>query len=150
MDEKAVKIALGSDHAGFRLKESVKEMLEQKGHTIKDYGTHSEQSTDYPDYVHPLADAVEAGLHQLGIVICGSANGVSMTANKHQGIRSAICWTEEIALLARQHNNANVLALPARFIDNDLALKITEVFISTPFEGGRHSQRVDKISCPGK
>ncbi len=147
MEKKGEPIALGSDHAGYQLKESVKQMLVQKGYSVKDYGTFSEESTDYPDYVHPLAEAIEQGVHQQGIVICGSGNGVNMTANKHQGIRSALCWNEEIARLARLHNDANILALPARFLPDDDALKIAATFLNTPFEGGRHSRRVEKISC---
>ncbi|MFO7977698.1 MAG: ribose 5-phosphate isomerase B [Bacteroidales bacterium] len=147
MEKKGEQIALGSDHAGYQLKESIKQMLLQKGYTVKDYGTFSEESTDYPDYVHPLAEAIEQGVHQQGIIMCGSANGVNMTANKHQGIRSAICWNEELAQLARQHNDANVLALPARFLPRETALKIAETFLNTSFEGGRHLRRVEKIPC---
>jgi ribose 5-phosphate isomerase B len=142
-----MKIALGADHAGYALKEKVKGILQSKGYEIKDYGTYSDESTDYPDYVHPLAEAVEQGAQQLGLVICGSGNGVNMTANKHQGIRSALCWTPEIARLARLHNDANVLALPARFLEENTALDIVTVFLETAFEGGRHSRRVEKIAC---
>ena len=142
-----MKIALGADHAGYSLKEKIKEILQTKGYDIKDYGTFSEESTDYPDYVHPLAEAVEQGTHDLGMVMCGSGNGVNMTANKHQGIRSALCWTVELARLARQHNDANVLALPARFLEEKTALDIVNAFLETSFEGGRHIRRVDKIGC---
>ncbi len=140
------KIAIGSDHAGYELKEKIKNFLEDKGLKIHDYGTHSESSVDYPDYVHPLAKAIEAGEFEAGIVICGSGNGVNITANKYRGIRSALCWQVELAELARLHNNANVLALPARFISSEAAIKMTEVFLNTEFEGGRHQARVDKIS----
>ncbi|HPI79969.1 MAG TPA: ribose 5-phosphate isomerase B, partial [Cyclobacteriaceae bacterium] len=123
------KIAIGSDHAGYRMKEEVKALLQGMGIEATDYGTHSTDSTDYPDFAHPVANAVEKGQSELGILICGSANGVAMTANKHQGIRAAICWNEELAALARQHNNANVLCLPARFIDKGLAEKIVGRFL---------------------
>jgi ribose 5-phosphate isomerase B len=141
------KIAIGSDHAGFEMKEKVKVILRNLGHEVNDYGTHSVESVDYPDFAHPVANAVEKGEYELGVLICGSANGVAMAANKHQGIRAAICWNEELATLARQHNNANILCLPARFISMDLAEKIVESFFSAHFEGGRHERRVDKISC---
>ena len=142
-----MNIAIGGDHAGYELKEIVKSKLIAKGNVVKDFGTHSLDSVDYPDFAHPLSTSVESKENELGILICGSANGVAMTANKHQGIRAAICWTEEIAALARQHNNANVLCLPARFIAEDLALKIVNTFLSTDFEGGRHANRVNKINC---
>lgn len=141
------KIAIGSDHAGFELKEAVKDLIKKQGCAVEDFGTHSSESADYPDFAHPVANAVEGGQADLGILICGSANGVAMTANKHQGIRAAICWNEELASLARQHNNANVLCLPARFIDNALAFQITDRFLHSSFEGGRHERRVNKISC---
>ena len=141
------KIAIGSDHAGYRMKEEVKALLQGMGIEATDYGTHSTDSTDYPDFAHPVANAVEKGQSELGILICGSAIGVAMTSNKHQGIRAAICWNEELAALARQHNNANVLCLPARFIDKGLAEKIVGRFLQAHFEGGRHQRRVDKISC---
>lgn len=142
-----MKIAMGGDHAGFSYKETIKTMLEQAGHTITDFGPHSEASVDYPDHAHPLALSVEKGENDLGILICGSGNGVAITANKHQGIRAALCWTEELGALAKQHNNANVLCLPARFIDLSLAQQITTTFVNTPFEGGRHANRVNKIAC---
>lgn len=141
------KIAIGSDHAGFELKEKVKVILQNQGHQVNDYGTHNVESVDYPDFAHPVANAVEKGEYELGVLICGSANGVAMAANKHQGIRAAICWNEELATLARQHNNANILCLPARFISMELAEKIVEGFLRAHFEGGRHERRVDKISC---
>jgi ribose 5-phosphate isomerase B len=138
-------IAIGADHAGFEHKQFLLGLLRNR--EIKDYGTYSSDSVDYPDFAHPVAEAVEKGDKDLGILICGSANGVAMTANKHEGVRAAICWNEELAELARSHNNANVLCIPARFVSQELAEKITEKFINTPFEGGRHSNRVDKISC---
>jgi ribose 5-phosphate isomerase B len=141
------KLAIGADHAGFELKEKLKKWLFENGFELKDFGTHSAESADYPDFAHPVATAVEKQEFDLGLLVCGSANGVAITANKHQGIRAAICWNEELASLARQHNNANVLCLPARFIDSDLAEKILDRFLNTSFEGGRHARRVDKISC---
>lgn len=140
-------IAIGCDHAGFVLKDPIVQLLEAEGINVRDFGTHTADSVDYPDFVHPVADMVEKGEARLGIVICGSGNGVAMTANKHQGIRAALCWTEELAALARQHNNANVLALPARFVSQDLALAMVRTFIHTEFEGGRHENRVKKIAC---
>lgn len=142
-----MNIAIGADHAGFEYKELLKKHLEKNGHQVKDFGTHSLDSVDYPDFAHPVASAVEKKEYELGVLICGSANGVAITANKRQGIRAAICWTEEIASLARQHNNANVVCIPARFLSSDLAEKITDKFLATPFEGGRHETRVNKISC---
>lgn len=141
------KLAIGADHAGFELKETLKTWLTANGFEIKDYGTFSPESTDYPDFAHPVASAVEKKEFDLGLLVCGSANGVAMTANKHQGIRAAICWNEELASLARQHNNANILCLPARFIPVDVAQRILDTFLNTSFEGGRHARRVDKISC---
>ncbi|MCX6182948.1 MAG: ribose 5-phosphate isomerase B [Bacteroidetes bacterium] len=142
-----MEIAIAADHAGYLLKDTIKEYLQSKGHQIKDFGTNSDQSCDYPDYAHPLAKAVNDGAYKLGILICGSANGVNMTANKHQNVRSALCWNVEVAQLARQHNNANVVALPSRFISKELAIEIVEAFVSTDFEGGRHANRVNKIAC---
>jgi len=141
------KIAIGADHAGFDLKEKVREWLTRSGFESKDYGTYSSESADYPDFAHPVASAVEKKEYDLGILICGSGNGVAITANKHQGIRAAICWNEELASLARQHNDANVLCLPARYISSDLATKIIDKFLSSSFEGGRHDRRVKKIAC---
>lgn len=140
------KIFIGSDHAGYLLKEKVKQHLKNSGFEVEDCGTHSEDSTDYPDYAHPVAEQVD-GKTCLGVLICGSGNGISMSANKHDHIRCALCWNDEIAELARLHNDANILSLPARFIDEHLALKTVDVFFSTDFEGGRHARRVDKISC---
>ncbi len=145
MDLKRPSIALASDHAGYFLKEIIKGFLIKNGHEVKDYGTDSEERADYADHVHPLASALEAGQHERGIVICGSGNGVNITANKYQGVRSALSWTPEIARLGRAHNDANVLALPARFIDEVTALECVLLFLSTPFEGGRHAERVQKI-----
>lgn len=142
-----MKIALGSDHAGYELKNEVIANLTELGHETQDFGTYGTDSVDYPDFAHPVAEGVEKGAFDFGIVICGSGNGINMTVNKHQGIRSALCWTVELAELARLHNNANVLALPARFIDEDVALACVEKFISTSFEGGRHENRVNKIRC---
>jgi ribose 5-phosphate isomerase B len=141
------KIAIGCDHAGFDYKENLKSWLEKNGYTVKDFGTYSKDSVDYPDFAHPVANAVEMQESDLGILVCGSANGVAIAANKHQGIRAAICWTEELAGLARQHNDANVVCLPARFVSYELAEKITDRFLHENFEGGRHEKRVAKISC---
>jgi ribose 5-phosphate isomerase B len=141
------KIAIGGDHAGYKLKARLVELLHRLGHQVRDFGPYSEASVDYPDFVHPLAKAVEAGEYDLGILICGSGNGVAITANKHQGIRAALCWNTELAALARQHNNANVLCLPARFISEEEGEAITEAYLAAEFEGGRHAGRVAKISC---
>ncbi len=142
-----MRIALGSDHAGFELKGKVIEKLYTLGHEAKDFGCYGVESVDYPDYAHPVAEGVESKSFDLGIVICGSGNGINMAVNKHQDIRSALCWTPELAELAKQHNNANVLALPARFIEEEVALNCVEKFLSTEFEGGRHEKRVNKIRC---
>ncbi len=139
-------LPIGCDHAGFELKEKVVKHLEKKGHELKDYGTYSEESVDYPDFGHKVATHIEEN-GGLGIVICGSGNGINMTVNKHQGARSALCWTAEIAALARQHNNANVIAIPARFLSEQLALEMIDTFLGTEFEGGRHERRVNKIKC---
>lgn len=143
--ETKVKIAIGSDHAGFEYKELLKSFLTD--YEVRDFGTHSSESVDYPDFAHPLATAVESLEYTFGILVCGSANGVAITANKHQHIRAAICWLNEIAALARMHNNANVLCIPARFVSEDLAKEMTTTFLNTAFEGGRHAGRVEKISC---
>lgn len=142
-----MKIAIGSDHAGFDYKETLVAYLKELGHDVQDFGPATGDSVDYPDYAHPVATSVEKEENTLGILICGSANGVAITANKHQGIRAAIAWQNEIAALARQHNNANILCIPARFIDLELAKKIANTFITTDFEGGRHATRVNKIAC---
>ena len=138
-------IGIASDHAGFELKQFVKQYLEEKGYEYKDYGTYSETSCDYPDFGHALAKGIEAGECEKGIAICGSGEGISMTLNKHQGIRAALCWIPEIAHLARQHNDANVLVMPGRFITNEEADAIMDEYLSTDFEGGRHARRVAKI-----
>ncbi|HWZ16478.1 MAG TPA: ribose 5-phosphate isomerase B [Mucilaginibacter sp.] len=140
-----LKIAIGADHAGFEYKQQIADSLDVK--ELKDFGTYSSASVDYPDFAHPVASAVESGEFDFGILICGSANGVAITANKHQGIRAAICWNEELATLARSHNNANIVCIPARFISLDEAKKIVHTFLSTQFEGGRHANRVNKIAC---
>lgn len=140
-------IAIGADHAGFEFKEILKKALEKNGYKTKDFGAYSIESADYPDFAHPVAEAVEKKEFDLGLLLCGSANGVAITANKHQGIRAAICWNEELAELARQHNNANVLCIPARYVSIELAEKILDRFLHASFEGGRHERRVNKISC---
>ncbi len=139
-------IALASDHAGFALKQQVQLFLEDSGAKVHDFGCCSDESCDYPDFAHPLAEAVERGEYEFGIILCSTGNGITMTANKHQGIRAALCWEPKLAELARQHNNANVLALPAGFITSPIALKIVNKFFSTDFEGGRHERRVNKIA----
>jgi ribose 5-phosphate isomerase B len=138
-------IAIGCDHAGFSTKEVLIPFLKKQGHSLKDFGAYSNQSVDYPDHAHPLAQAVANGEFDLGIVLCGSGNGVNITANKHKGVRSALCWLPEIAALARQHNNANVCAIPARYVSVDLAKSIASAFLNAEFEGGRHANRVGKI-----
>jgi len=142
-------IPIGSDHAGYKLKEYLKEYLTENGYSMKDFGCDSEDSIDYPDYGHKVAEYVSQNRSSKGIVICGSGNGINMTVNKHQEIRSALCWNEEITVLARQHNDANMLALPARFISEEEAKKMVDVFINTEFEGGRHLNRVNKIPLGG-
>lgn len=141
------QIAIGSDHAGFELKETIKAYLTTKGIMVKDFGPDSDARADYPDYAHPVATFVENNENVFGILICGSGNGINMTANKHQAIRSALCWMPEIAELARLHNNANILVLPARYISIEEAKKCVDVFFTTEFEGGRHTDRVNKIAC---
>jgi len=143
--KQGLKIAIGADHAGFDYKQALQEAF--PAGEIRDFGTYSNTSADYPDFAHPVASAVESGECDLGILVCGSANGVAITANKHQGIRAAICWNEELAQLARMHNNANIVCIPARFITIDEARKIVDTFLSTDFEGGRHATRVGKIAC---
>lgn len=139
-------IPIGSDHAGYQLKEAIKKHFTELGYKFKDFGTHSQDSIDYPDYGHPVADYVENNKNTLGIAICGSGNGINMTVNKHQNIRGALCWNKEIASLARQHNNANILVMPGRFVSIEEGIKITETFFNTGFEGGRHQKRVEKIA----
>jgi len=138
-------VGIACDHAGYEMKVAILAHLEQRGFKVVDFGTNSEQSVDYPDFAHPLAVAVEQQVVNVGISLCGSGNGINMTMNKHQQIRAALCWTEEISRLARLHNNANVCSLPARFISLDLAKKIVDIFLSTEFEGGRHQKRIEKI-----
>lgn len=140
-----MKIALASDHAGYELKSQLIEYLKEKGYEIKDFGAYSSESSDYPDFAHPLASAVENNEFDYGITLCGTGNGINMTANKHQGIRSALCWIPELAYYARLHNDANICALPARFISFYTAKQIVDVFLSTDFEGGRHLRRIKKI-----
>lgn len=140
-----MSIGVASDHAGYELKTRVIKHLESKGCVVHDFGTDSAESVDYPDYAHKLAGAVENGSCQFGIAICGSGNGVNMTVNHHRKVRGALCWTPEIAALARQHNDANIISLPARFIETSIALQMVDVFLSTDFEGGRHQRRVEKI-----
>jgi ribose 5-phosphate isomerase B len=140
-----MSIALASDHAGFALKEKVQLFLEDNGARVKDFGCFTTESCDYPDYAHPLAEAVEKGEYEFGIVICHTGNGVAMTANKHQGVRAGLCWNVEVAHLIRQHNNANCLVMPGRFISNREAEVIMDEYLKTPFEGGRHQTRIDKI-----
>ncbi len=142
-----MNISIGCDHAGFDYKEKMKAYFQSKGFQVQDHGTYSTDSTDYPDYAHPVAADVEHGRSSFGILICGSGNGVCMTANKHNNVRAALCWLEEIAELARLHNDANVVCLPARFIPYEQAEKIADKFLNTAFEGGRHSRRVEKMSC---
>lgn len=142
-----MKIAIGGDHAGYSLKQELVEHLNGLNHELKDFGTYSDESTDYPPFAHAVADAVANGDFDFGFLICGSGNGVAMAANKHESIRCAICWESELAELARAHNDANIIALPARFISKDKALEISDVFLKTEFEGGRHQRRVNKIPC---
>lgn len=142
-----MKISIGNDHAGPEYKKAIVEMLRAKDHEVTNYGTDSGDSVDYPDFGHPVATDVETGKAAFGIVICGSGNGINMTVNKHQGIRAALCWTKEIAALARQHNNANIISIPARYTSINQAVEMVETFLNTDFEGGRHQNRVDKIAC---
>jgi ribose 5-phosphate isomerase B len=141
-----MNIAVGNDHAGYEMKLIILEWLEQEGYQVKNFGTDTPESVDYPDYVHPVASAVEKGEFKYGILVCGSGQGVSFTANKHQGIRAALCWKPEISVLARQHNNANILCLPARFISHEESIEILKQFLNTQFEGGRHQNRISKVS----
>ena len=143
----AKPIAIGSDHAGFEYKEDLISFLEAKGLLFQDFGTHNSESVDYPDFAHPVACAVEQGEASFGILLCGSGNGVAITANKHQGIRAALCWGEEIAKVAREHNNANIICIPARFVREGDVEKMVEIFLKTSYEGGRHERRVEKIAC---
>jgi ribose 5-phosphate isomerase B len=140
-------IAIGADHAGVDYKQEVKQWLEEKGYAVKDFGTYNGDSVDYPDFAHPTANSVEKGEASFGILFCGSANGVAMTANKHEGIRAGLCWLTEVAELTRLHNDANMICVPARFVSIELAIEMIEKFMNTSFEGGRHQNRVNKISC---
>lgn len=138
-------LAMGSDHGGFEMKEFLREKLKSKGYEVIDFGTHSAESVDYPDFIHKVAHAVNSGTYQQGIILCGSGNGAQMTANKYPGIRAALAWNVEQAKLAREHNNANILSLPGRYVDFEEAWKMVQVFLGTPFEGGRHQRRINKI-----
>jgi ribose 5-phosphate isomerase B len=140
-------IAIGCDHAGFPYKSAIIQTLSDAGISIIDKGTYSLDSVDYPDFVHPVAEALEEGHAELGVLMCGSGNGVCMTANKHQSIRAGLCWSEEIAQLARSHNDANILCIPVRFVSENIAVGLVKTFINTEFEGGRHARRVGKIAC---
>ena len=142
-----MKISIGNDHAGVDYKQAIIKHLENKGNSLNNYGTNVLESVDYPDFIHPVAKSVQEGNVDFGIIICGSGNGAAMTANKHQKVRAALCWTKEIAELARQHNDANILSLPARYLSLPQALQMVDVFLSTKFEAGRHKNRVDKIAC---
>lgn len=140
------KIPIASDHGGFEIKEYIRKELEKLGYSINDMGTYSDESVDYPDFIHPLAQAIDKGLYKLGIILCGSGNGAQMTANKYKNVRAALCWTEEQAKLARQHNKANIISLPGRFISKKSALNMVKTFLETEFEGGRHQRRIEKIA----
>ena len=142
-------IAIGNDHAGTEYKFEIIKHLEDKGYKVLNFGTDTNDSMDYPDAIHPTADAVETGKAALGVILCGSGNGAQMTANKHQGIRAALCWNNELVALTRQHNNANILTIPARFVSLQQAIGFVDIFLATEFEGGRHGTRVNKISCAG-
>ena len=142
-----MNISIGNDHAGTTYKKEISEKLKKAGHTVMNHGTDTDQSVDYADFIHPVAEEVSQGKADFGIIICGSGNGANMTANKHQEIRSALCWNKEIVALARQHNNANILSIPARFVSLEDALEFVDVFLETEFEGGRHQKRIEKISC---
>ncbi len=142
-----MRISIGNDHAGPEYKKAIVAFLEAKGYEVINHGTNTSDSVDYPDFGHPVADDVESGNVNFGIIICGSGNGIAMSANKHQGIRAALCWMKEIAVLARQHNNANIISIPARFTSVHQAVEMVEAFLTTEFEGGRHALRVSKIAC---
>ena len=139
-------IPIACDHGGFAMKQYIIERLIESGYEVKDYGTYSEDSVDYPDYIHPLAQDIQDGVYPLGIILCGSGNGAQMTANKHPNVRAALCWNVELGKLARQHNDANILTLPGRFIENELAWEIVQAYLTTDFEGGRHLNRIQKIN----
>lgn len=139
-------IPIACDHGGFAMKQYIVERLQESGYEVKDYGTYSDASVDYPDYIHPIAQDIQDGVYPMGIILCGSGNGAQMTANKHPNVRAALCWDVELGRLARQHNNANLLTLPGRFISNELAWEIVQAYLTTDFEGGRHANRVEKIN----
>ena len=141
------KIGMACDHAGYELKEYLKKILVKRGNEVVDFGTNSPESMDYPDTAHPLAEALEAGKVDFGVSMCGSGNGITMTLNKHQKVRAALCWKPEIAALAKQHNNANILSMPARFISRKMAVRILDAYLTAKFEGGRHQRRIEKIPC---
>ena len=146
MIKSSTVLAIASDHGGFKMKEFIKRKLEDANYKIKDFGTFSDESVDYPDFIHPLSKAINDGEYDIGIIICGSGNGAQITANKYNNVRAALCWNEEQAMLSRMHNKANILSIPGRFVPFDQAWRIVEIFLSTDFEGGRHLQRVNKIS----
>ncbi len=148
-DMDTIRIGIGSDHAGYEYKEAIRDQLKNNGMHVKDFGTFTSESVDYPDYVHPLCNEIDKGNIDMGILLCGSANGVAMTANKHQHVKGAVCWENDIAVLARRHNDANVICIPSRFVSLELAQEMTQLFLNTEFEGGRHKRRVDKISLQG-
>jgi ribose 5-phosphate isomerase B len=147
MTDKDKRIVIGSDHAGFPVKEIIKSYLIAQGFEVNDYGTHSTESVDYPDFAHKVASDISSGKCERGVLVCGSGNGICMTANKHQNVRAALCWNAEIAQLARMHNDANILCLPGRYVNKEEAEKIMEVFLTTSFEGGRHQTRINKMNC---
>ena len=138
-------IPIASDHGGYEMKQYIIGRLEEAGYEVRDFGCYSAESVDYPDMIHPLAKAIENGEYPLGIILCGSGNGAQMSANKHHGVRAALCWNVELAKLARQHNDANIISLPGRFVSNELAWDMVTAFLNTPFEGGRHQRRIEKI-----
>lgn len=142
-----MKIAIGNDHAGTAYKQAIVKHLEAQGHQVINHGTDTDDSVDYPDFVHPVASAVDSKDVDMGILICGSGNGVSMTANKYSNVRAGLCWIKEIAVLAREHNDANIISIPARYTSVQQAIGMVDAFLTTPFEGGRHQRRVDKIAC---
>lgn len=148
-DMDTIRIGIGSDHAGYEYKEAIRDQLKNNGIHVKDFGTFTSESVDYPDYVHPLCNEIDSGNIDMGILLCGSANGVAMTANKHPRVKGAVCWENDIAVLARRHNDANVICIPSRFVSLELAQEMTQLFLNTEFEGGRHKRRVDKISLQG-
>jgi ribose 5-phosphate isomerase B len=146
MDKISEIIPIASDHGGFEMKSYIIDHLVGNGYEVKDFGTYTSESVDYPDFIHPLAREINAGTYKLGIILCGSGNGAQMVANKYPHVRAALCWSEEITRLARQHNNANIISLPGRFLEPDFAMKLVKIFLTTEFEGGRHQVRIDKIS----